>query len=1694
MATNTINLISSVSNKYSTMFKVKLNGEDTILVGKQNFNFNKPYSNDVNNSFIEKHANFVKTFHSFPKTYFTDRVDENKKDVIIPSVDSTDIAQIGNKFIALNSLSNNPIIYNGYGTRLFGSYYYDYNNFIYGELDKDRLEKLVNYGVDLESYKNNILEFIKDNYYNDPTYSSNNIEETEESFGAALERRRKGYPIIKNVEGITLFSDPNLINASSTEAPTNSFYEIDENWIWNSTGKESVKPIYSNFSRLQNNLSPLSNPELTFENELEPQFKMWRKYNNIGINDSNNLWMSYNLELAKESNPEFDKWMNNSNYKEVNNKYGDDKDNFICDLNRTNNVFDSYSFFMSFAGFMLGINSPLVSLKYGDKPIFSLFNDPLNQIYIADNSEGLNVASNVYYSWVPNITGNYTNLLFENSINNINPIIPADNNSIYITNNLEYNYNNTNAGTYSNSGSNISIKTKTRLNVDKLFNSGQRISINLPNTEGTSNTTTITITSFDKDIKYESFGYDIDYTTSDQSLYTPNGTDIIGSKIVSGKINVKNNSENTLFFTRNITIDDKDISITINNISNLTFIFDDGTAINESTDGSATEFTAFTKNIKVDSSSIGLDGIVTDNNVEYICSNITAALTDETNNTYTYTGTYVNDNKDVISFEFTDSSIGDLLDYVSVDISDTHYFPESFYCHKLVSGSEFYYGIDAKTITDDVTSISFAYDNNKIFSFIPAISKNTDSFLDLFGAQFKISLSDDSATTTATWSYNNGKSYWLDNQIFYRIDSKQQNTLYCTIVGEGFTLDSLENIIDNIKNITFTSDGNLDNILELNQQNEINHIHYNYNAINDESYNKWNGFDTTETIKDDIRKVLEHNLYKRFCEFIDNYIVTDTQIEELETSKTADKVYATFIVSNTNTKPIEMYLVDEFNKLIHIHTFTTKSYVTKLELTINSTYKFKYSDDSAIGSTATKDKFDKIILEYYKSPGESFDFETVLEDYVVFKAKQINLTSVAKPLFDNPTTGQCILIQDVSNIQDSVEITVSDDNSNIYKLDYDETLSFGALDLSKVNVASTIYEGNIVYMYYAIFKSINIETLFDNYSLYFSNNLQINDIQTAEKPANITYKDSNDNIIQTTLSNTAEFNSESNTVESAFYEFIPDMALVKSSNYIVSGSIYGMYIEFNIPISSILSTEESSMDLYLDDNFIYSFDKKSDDTIVNIMFNTVGLNEPLSKNKFTLKLKNISITFSINSFCVYPLFSNYFLSDSSFTSYVETNDFNSIVESATVYYSDDNIYNINKTKLTQVRNVLRYYADVYLKSDNTDTESRLQNCYNTTSYPNKIIVYGTDYPTKYFIAEPKMSMVEQTELNSLCNNLNTGNINSYKLQTKFDFGGFSVYGSELRINDAEFKTYNSTKLNTVGFSFEFDDSAEQTQLITKAYVNGKIFKTIYTDYVEDTENAYNKYNDLNFGNLTLDFSKWPSKIHSIRSWNYTLDNSVFNMLHNTFINYNDCTEITNEIYEFQLYDVEEMLGNWIITDENVFNKTPINLLVNPVSVALEYSTTEEDLSKQDLTYKTVENLNEIDYETEVIGVRFSPWQASYNKFEVEYSYADDAVGTDNHRLFLIKDFDYIDRFAGLYRLDNGEGRASNLYSIKISNSGLATNNYDKNTQLEDYELQELMNTTCKTALENAIVSLTKKIQPINTQLFKVIYDDPGFTS
>jgi hypothetical protein len=201
---------------------------------------------------------------------------------------------------------------------------------------------------------------------------------------------------------------------------------------------------------------------------------------------------------------------------------------------------------------------------------------------------------------------------------------------------------------------------------------------------------------------------------------------------------------------------------------------------------------------------------------------------------------------------------------------------------------------------------------------------------------------------------------------------------------------------------------------------------------------------------------------------------------------------------------------------------------------------------------------------------------------------------------------------------------------------------------------------------------------------------------------------------------------------------------------------------------------------------------------------------------------------------------------------------------------------------------------------------------------------------------------------------------------------------------------------------------------------------------------------------------------------------MFNLLHTKYRNYENIENTANIIYDYSIYDDISLYGDWQQTDDSIFSKQVLNISKNM-------------------------NLDGINLRDYVIAVRFSPYQYKANYFNTIYTNVVDLENhqvsyTDDERLYLIKDFDFIDRISGLNRLDNGEGKASNLYSLKITNSGFNTNNYDPINQPEDYKLQELINNTCRTSLENAIATITQKFQPINTQLFKVIYDDPGFTS
>lgn len=77
---------------------------------------------------------------------------------------------------------------------------------------------------------------------------------------------------------------------------------------------------------------------------------------------------------------------------------------------------------------------------------------------------------------------------------------------------------------------------------------------------------------------------------------------------------------------------------------------------------------------------------------------------------------------------------------------------------------------------------------------------------------------------------------------------------------------------------------------------------------------------------------------------------------------------------------------------------------------------------------------------------------------------------------------------------------------------------------------------------------------------------------------------------------------------------------------------------------------------------------------------------------------------------------------------------------------------------------------------------------------------------------------------------------------------------------------------------------------------------------------------------------------------------------------------------------------------------------------------------------------------------------------------------------ITRDYSYVERVRGLYKYRPIDGHKSNIYSIRINNSGLNELLTDEDMK---YELRKIIESTVATAV--------KKIAPINTQLWKIMW-------
>lgn len=302
-----IKLKDVVANNDAILFKVNVNGEDRIFIGKQNTKFDIDVADNLESHLLsDKLSSNLKLSESFQKAYLIDRdvmhKENLKKDVIVPCAVSKDIVQLGNLLYSMSTETNNNVLYLLYKNRLINRYVDDATNIIYYELN-DAIKEIIDdlrpneilQGADspIDGFKGLI-----DNFNMQIIDKSDNDEEKTRLTPIekiAYYKKMEGF-----IEGLEDFSNVNVKTGSvekENEMPFNMIYEYGEDRQY----ENEQSNIYTDFIHLKNSLSPFFNVEVT--NDEENSFKLWRKYEKI--NSSNfKLWTSYSLETPKTINYE----------------------------------------------------------------------------------------------------------------------------------------------------------------------------------------------------------------------------------------------------------------------------------------------------------------------------------------------------------------------------------------------------------------------------------------------------------------------------------------------------------------------------------------------------------------------------------------------------------------------------------------------------------------------------------------------------------------------------------------------------------------------------------------------------------------------------------------------------------------------------------------------------------------------------------------------------------------------------------------------------------------------------------------------------------------------------------------------------------------------------------------------------------------------------------------------------------------------------------------------------------------------------------------------------------------------------------------------------------------------------------------------------------------------------------------------
>jgi hypothetical protein len=299
-----IDLLSVAANDFTAMFKLRVNYEgnfpsvDKVFIGKQDELFTNidPSNPSTSNPYKNTRINSIlRTLDSFQKTYIEDKLDNKRKDVIIPVAVSNDLAQFGNYLFTLSTRTNNVILYLLWKANLINKYESENNNaFFYtfsdklieeaGSSDPDRILKyLAETNFSFDNDTNGIGAFEQQHEYTWDGFDWSDMTVLE-SMGLFPQ---------------DLKYNSGIYNTNQINIPRNLLMEYQNDWAY----ENKSSTIYSNFISLKNHLSPFFNIEFeknTENNSTKNNLKLFREYKKIE-NGNDTIWLSYKLNTSNNN-------------------------------------------------------------------------------------------------------------------------------------------------------------------------------------------------------------------------------------------------------------------------------------------------------------------------------------------------------------------------------------------------------------------------------------------------------------------------------------------------------------------------------------------------------------------------------------------------------------------------------------------------------------------------------------------------------------------------------------------------------------------------------------------------------------------------------------------------------------------------------------------------------------------------------------------------------------------------------------------------------------------------------------------------------------------------------------------------------------------------------------------------------------------------------------------------------------------------------------------------------------------------------------------------------------------------------------------------------------------------------------------------------------------------------------------------